>query len=164
MQISAELRYAGVLARHRGQVALVREEFPAWGRPCWNIPSGHVEDGETPEQGACRELAEETGLLVPSAGLVLVSTSSVITPDVLRRAWTFSVEVDDPSLCPRDPDGAIQDARWFPVVEAVSLLQQLPYRPLREPATALLRGRCGMGGHWVYSDPESEPVITFGSG
>lgn len=138
----------------------MREVYPDWGRPCWSIPSGHVADGESPAQGACRELAEETGLLVPSADLGLVSTSSVTTPEVLRRAWTFSVEVDDPRLCPRDPDGSIQDARWFPVPEAVSLLQQLPYRPLREPATAVLGGH-RWGGHWTYSHPDAEPVVTF---
>jgi 8-oxo-dGTP diphosphatase len=156
-----QLRYAGVLARHRGQVALVREEYPDWDRLCWNIPSGHVEAGESPAQGACRELAEETGLLVPSDELVLVATSSVTSSGVLRRAWTFSVEASDPWLCPRDPDGSIQDARWFPVPEAVSLLQQLPYRPLREPVTALLSGGYRAVQHWTYAEPDAEPVITF---
>ncbi|MGN6331533.1 MAG: NUDIX hydrolase [Motilibacteraceae bacterium] len=161
MHTARELRYAGVLARHRGQVALVREEYPGLGRLCWNIPSGHVEDGESPGQGACRELAEETGLLVSSADLALEATSSVTGSGVLRRAWTFSVEVDDPWLCPRDPDGSIRDARWFPLSEAASLLQQLPYRPLREPVTALLSGRCWGVQHWTYAEPDAEPVITF---
>src|SRR5690349_8766255 len=35
-------RYAGVLAEHREQVVLVREEYPRWGGPYWNIPSGRV--------------------------------------------------------------------------------------------------------------------------
>jgi hypothetical protein len=38
-------------------------------------------------------------------------------------AWTFSVDVEDPFLNVRDPDGLIQDARWFPVDEAVAVLR-----------------------------------------
>lgn len=31
--------------------------------PFWSIPGGHLELGESFEQGACRELTEETGLV-----------------------------------------------------------------------------------------------------
>jgi 8-oxo-dGTP diphosphatase len=142
---------------------LVREEYPRWGGPYWNIPSGRVEDSETPDQGACRELAEETGLIVAVADLVFVGTSSVASPEKVSRAWTFTMEVDDPTLEVRDPDGLIQDARWFPVHEAVRLLQSLPYRPLSEPAVAFLSCHVQPGGHWAYSTPEAEPVLTFPS-
>lgn len=59
----------------------MREEYPRWGGPYWNIPSGRVEDSETPDQGACHELAEETGLIVAVADLVFVGTSSVASPE-----------------------------------------------------------------------------------
>jgi 8-oxo-dGTP diphosphatase len=154
-------RYAGVLARHGARVVLVREQYPAWGGAYWNIPSGRVEDHETPSQGACRELAEETGLLVAAADLVLVGTSSVASPGKVSRAWTFSVTVKDPSLNVQDPDGLIQEAGWFLVDEAAATLRKLPYRPLSEPAVAVLGGQVEAGGHWAYSDPRSEPVLTF---
>ncbi len=32
------------------------------GRLLWSLPKGHVEDGETAEQAAVREVAEETGV------------------------------------------------------------------------------------------------------
>jgi ADP-ribose pyrophosphatase YjhB (NUDIX family) len=32
------------------------------GRLVWSLPKGHVEDGETPERAAVREIAEETGI------------------------------------------------------------------------------------------------------
>lgn len=47
--------------------------------------------------------------------------------------WNFTVDVVDPTLHVREPDGLIQDARWFPVEEASRLLRELPYRPLSEP-------------------------------
>ena len=154
-------RYAGVLAEHREQVVLVREEYPRWGGPYWNIPSGRIEDHETPQTGACRELAEETGLIVAASDLVLVSTSSVASPGRVSRAWNFTVDIEDPRLEVQDPDGLIQDARWFPIHEAAALLRELPYRPLSEPAVALLGGQVRPGGHWAYSGPESEPALTY---
>jgi len=32
------------------------------GRLLWSLPKGHIEPGETPEQTAVREIAEETGI------------------------------------------------------------------------------------------------------
>ena len=156
-------RYAGVLARYADQVVLVREEYPAWGGAHWNIPSGRVEEHETPVQGACRELVEETGLLVAPADLVLVATSSVVSLGKVSHAWTFTVAVKDPSLDVQDPDGLIQDARWFATTDAAAVLRRLPYRPLSEPAVAVLEGRAEKAGHWEYSGPEAEPVLTFPS-
>ncbi len=161
MPISDQPRYAGVLAEHRQQVVLVREEYPSWGAPFWNIPSGRIESHEAPGQGACRELAEETGLVVAERDLVLVGTSSVESPGKVTLAWTFSVNVEDPSLSVRDPDGLIQDARWFPVEQAVEMLRELPYRPLSEPAMALLVGHVQPGAHWSYSHPTMDPVVTY---
>jgi 8-oxo-dGTP diphosphatase len=147
--------------RGTSQVVLVREEYPRWGGPYWNIPSGRVEDDESPDQGACRELAEGTGLIVAAADLVLVGTCSVASPGKISNAWTFTVAIADPSLDVQDPDGLIQDARWFPIDEAAEALRLLPYRPLSEPAVALLGGHVQAGGHWAYPDPVSEPVVTF---
>ena len=161
MPTLSQLRYVGVLAGHREQVLLVREEYPGWGGPYWNIPSGRVEDDETPDQGARRELAEETGLIVATSDLVLVGTSSVASPGKVSRAWIFAVAVEDASLDVQDPDGLILEARWFWIQEATAVLRKLPYRPLSEPTVALLGGRVQTGGHWSYSGAESEPALTF---
>lgn len=38
----------------------------------WNLPGGHVDEGETPVQGAIRELEEETGIKAKASDLVLL--------------------------------------------------------------------------------------------
>ena len=49
---------------------------PAVGR--WAMPGGYMENDETPEAGASRELREETGIDVPADKMILVSVSSIL--------------------------------------------------------------------------------------
>jgi 8-oxo-dGTP diphosphatase len=159
--VRSESRFAGVVAYHLGRVVLVREEYSGWGGAFWNIPSGRIEDHETPCQGASRELAEETGLIVPPADLYLHSTCEVAGTDKINRAWNFTVDVGNPTLRVRDPDGVIQEARWFPADEAARLLRALPYRPLSEPSVALLTGHVASGAHWAYTSAAEDPVVSL---
>ncbi|MFI5690942.1 NUDIX hydrolase [Kribbella sp. NPDC051586] len=128
-------RYAGVIARYGGLVALVRDQYEAWDAPYWNLPSGAVEEGETPGAGAVRELREESGLRAAEEDLALVWTTAVLVDGrVTSRSWNFVVEVQDPTFAIDDPDGTVTDARWFSVEDAVRQLSKLPYPPLSAPA------------------------------
>jgi ADP-ribose pyrophosphatase YjhB (NUDIX family) len=49
---------------------------PAIGK--WAMPGGYMENDETPEAGASRELLEETGIDVPADNMILVSVSSIL--------------------------------------------------------------------------------------
>lgn len=56
-----------VVVDDRDEVVLVRQSRPgAPGRPTLELPAGACEPGETPEQTAARELAEECGLAAAS--------------------------------------------------------------------------------------------------
>lgn len=46
----------------RDEVLLVSQQRPAINRATWELPAGLIDDGETPEGAARRELAEEVGL------------------------------------------------------------------------------------------------------
>lgn len=66
---------AGIFRNRAGEVLLLRHVFRD--RYPWGLPGGFLKAGETPEQGAVRELAEETGLAAGAAGIVGVN---MITP------------------------------------------------------------------------------------
>jgi 8-oxo-dGTP pyrophosphatase MutT (NUDIX family) len=58
-----------ILASPGGRVLLFRHLLPApWSREGWLTPGGAIDPGETPAQAAARELAEETGHLLPATG------------------------------------------------------------------------------------------------
>ncbi|BBB01935.1 putative MutT family protein [Actinacidiphila reveromycinica] len=61
-----------VLVRSGDRVLLLRrsDQLPGGGR--WQLPGGHLEEGESVPAAAARELAEETGLFVQEADLRFV--------------------------------------------------------------------------------------------
>ena len=53
---------------------LLRDDNPEIPYPnMWDIPGGHVEEGETPEECIVREMKEEMGLDIPPPKLFLVT-------------------------------------------------------------------------------------------
>ncbi|MER7251817.1 NUDIX hydrolase [Kribbella sp. NPDC000426] len=128
-------RYAGVVARYGGLVALVQDQYEAWDAPYWNLPSGAVEEGESPAAGAVRELREESGLLAVETDLALVwTTRAVVDGRVTSESWNYVVDVQDATFAIDDPDGTVTDARWFSAEDAVRQLRELPYPPIAVPA------------------------------
>jgi 8-oxo-dGTP pyrophosphatase MutT (NUDIX family) len=80
--------YVAVVARTRdGRIVLVKQHRPVVGHDVVELPSGHVDSGETPEQAARRELKEETGMIATDMELL-----GVLAPDVGRltnRMWCY---------------------------------------------------------------------------
>lgn len=139
-------RYAGVIARYDGMVAVIREQYEAWDAPYWNLPSGAVEDGEAPADGAVQELREESGLVAAAGDLELVwTTRTTADGQLTSRSWNYVVDVSDPAFAVDDPDGSVLEVRWVPVEDAVRLLGKMPYPPIAVPAVDYLaygiRGR-----------------------
>lgn len=52
-------KYAVIIARHEGKLLWCRHRD----RDTWEVPGGHIEEGETALEAAARELQEETGAL-----------------------------------------------------------------------------------------------------
>jgi ADP-ribose pyrophosphatase len=76
-----------VAVTRQGQILLVRQHRVAAGAVTLELPAGHVDPGETPEQAARRELREETGYEADNFQMV-----GSLSPSVARftnRMWCF---------------------------------------------------------------------------
>ena len=92
----------------------------------WSLPKGHWKDGETLEQTAVRELAEETGCRATIDGPAGVFTYE--TDGQRRSVHFFHAIYAGTELPPRALDGVVQ-VRWLPRDQAAA---QLTYDDLRE--------------------------------
>jgi len=97
-------RFASVLlVDRRGWLLLQeRDEHPAIDPERWGLVGGHVEDGEAYEAAAYRELAEETGIALPSGTLRLwreveVFHESYGTLDTVQ-VWIAAVDLADADI------------------------------------------------------------------
>ena len=80
--------YLSVLAVTRdGTFPLVRQFRPAVEMVTLELPGGHVEADETPEEAARKELREETGFIADE--LILLGTLSPDTGRLANRMWCF---------------------------------------------------------------------------
>jgi len=80
--------YVAIVAVNRkGELLLVRQFRPAVWATTLELPSGHVEPGQTPEQAARAELLEETGHEVEC--LELLGNFSPDTGRLGNRMWCF---------------------------------------------------------------------------
>jgi len=108
------------------------------GRLLWSLPKGHIESGETPEQAAIREVAEETGI----AGRVLAPLGTIdywfVAEDrrVHKTVHHFLMEAVGGELS--DEDVEVTEVAWVPLVELDGRLAYADERRLVRLATDLL--------------------------
>src|SRR5207302_164850 len=96
--------YVSVLAVTRdGTFPLVRQFRPAVEMITLELPGGHVDEGETPEQAARKELREETGFVANE--LILLGAFSPDTGRLSNRMWCFfGPQVEQNSTAKFEPE------------------------------------------------------------
>lgn len=108
------------------------------GRLLWSLPKGHIEQGETAEQTAMREVAEETGI----HGTVLASLGSIdywfVTEGrrVHKTVHHYLLRFQGGELS--DEDVEVTEVAWVPLSELVSRLAYADERRLAEVAGELI--------------------------
>lgn len=128
MKTASEFSAGGVVFRHAPRATL-HAPTNLWlvckhsGYHKWVLPKGIVEEGESPEQAAIREVAEETGI---KARII-----KKITPDVRytyskngilvnKRVAFYLMEYESGDVADRSWE--MEDARWAAAADAAKLL------------------------------------------
>ena len=91
------------------------------GREWWCLPGGAVESGETPEEGALRELREECGI----DGVIARQTSHVWLLGADHDAYSFLIDIGnqnprlghDPEVLEGKQPLALVDVQWLRLSE-----------------------------------------------
>lgn len=110
--------------RNRSVVFVIRdkkilvEKLCYEGRTFYSIPGGGIEDGETPEHTAIRELKEECGL----DGTIVRKLAEVYNRDRTEHSFLVSVPDDQEPIKGYDPEEpldqqAIKEVRWMALDE-----------------------------------------------
>jgi 8-oxo-dGTP pyrophosphatase MutT (NUDIX family) len=110
-------------------------------RRAWRLPKGKLEAGESDEQAAVREIAEETGrrarILAPLGEHRFRFTEAGVT---INKTAVHFLLADEGEA--RLPDGEFEELAWFPLAAA--------RRKLRFPAE---RGAVARAGALLDGDP-----------
>lgn len=120
------------------QMAALIGRMDRRGRMLWSLPKGHIEQGETAEQTAIREVAEETGI----QGHVLAALGSIdywfVTEGrrVHKTVHHYLLRFSGGQLC--DEDLEVTEVAWVPVIELADRLAYADERRLAKVAHELI--------------------------
>jgi 8-oxo-dGTP diphosphatase len=121
----------GVALVHAGRVLAARRSYPPQAAGRWEFPGGKVDPGESAEDAAVRETAEELGCTVAVTGW-LPPEVEIRDGLVLRVATAVLVDGE-----PVPRDGEHDAVRWLRVDE----LDQVDWLDADRPFTAALDAR-----------------------
>ncbi len=136
------LRLAGavVYSEHEGQMylALVHDIFGHW-----TLSKGKIEEGETVEFGATRELKEEMGLDVVIEAELGMNEYVASNPELgkVRKQVHYFLASSPYSDITLEQKGGLDDARWFRVADILELNFYEDILPIVTKAVTMLVGR-----------------------
>ena len=121
-----EVSAGGLVIDHSGKNGLligrIDHKDTTGKRILWSLPKGHIEEGETPEQAALREVAEETGIqsaIERSLGVIdfwFMAGGKRIHKTVHHYLFRETGGL----LAPQESE--VDEVGWFPLAEIVDRL------------------------------------------
>ncbi|WOV83786.1 NUDIX hydrolase [Sporosarcina jeotgali] len=90
----------------------------------WAVPSGGIEEGESPEECCVREVKEETGYDVKV--IEQLKLKETIINGIQVKTYYFKVEKTGESTGINDPDGIIAEADWKSISEIKTISHAYP--------------------------------------
>ena len=93
----------------------------------WDLPKGKLDDGETLEQCAVREVEEETGLTKIKLLAPLLTTFHTYhegSKFILKESYWYNMKVDGKQLLQPQTEEGILETRWVSTKEAEKLFPE----------------------------------------
>ncbi len=109
-------------------------------RLLWSLPKGHVEEGETPEEAALREVFEETGLVGRIVAPLGIIDFWFVVEDkrIHKTVHHFVIEAVGGELS--DEDVEVEAVEWIPFHQVVRKLAYGDERRLVEKVSQIVPG------------------------
>jgi ADP-ribose pyrophosphatase YjhB (NUDIX family) len=129
LDLAADPPAVALIARHDRRSRLL-----------WSLPKGHVEEGETPEQAALREVFEETGLLGRIVAPLGIIDFWFVVEDkrIHKTVHHFVIEAIGGELS--DADLEVEAVEWIPYDQVVRRLAYGDERRLVEKVAQIVPG------------------------
>jgi ADP-ribose pyrophosphatase YjhB (NUDIX family) len=129
LDLTADPPAVALIARHDRRSRLL-----------WSLPKGHVEEGETPEQAALREVFEETGLVGRIVAPLGVIDFWFVVEDkrIHKTVHHFVIEAIGGELS--DEDLEVEAVEWIPYDQVVRRLAYGDERRLVEKVAQIVPG------------------------
>ena len=154
MRSVREVSAGGVIYRKHAdniEIALIHV------RHRWGLPKGHIEKGERSNEAAVREVREETGLegqVRKRLGDIRYSyrhkTATGKPVRIYKRVYFYLLRYLKGDV--RDHDNEVDEARWFPIQEALNLLKFPTERKMVQRALVVLTAK----------EKQLEPAVNNG--
>jgi 8-oxo-dGTP pyrophosphatase MutT (NUDIX family) len=121
-----EVSAGGLVIDHSGKNGLligrIDHKDASGQRILWSLPKGHIEEGETPEQAALREVAEETGIesSIERALGVIDFWFMAGGKRIHKTVHHYLFRETGGNLAPQESE--VDEVGWFPLTEIVERL------------------------------------------